>query len=120
MIQHIATQAVYVTDQQKAEDFWVKKVGFEVLAKNEMGNGLYWLEVGPPKIQTRIVLYPRSIMKDWEKKNPSLVFQCDNVEKTFLDFKDKGVEMGMAPNRMPFGTFASFKDPDGNEFLMKS
>lgn len=32
MITNIATVAVYVGDQQKAKNFWIEKVGFEVKA----------------------------------------------------------------------------------------
>ena len=37
MITHIATVAVYVDDQEKAEEFWTKQVGFETKRKEPMG-----------------------------------------------------------------------------------
>ena len=62
MIKKIATQAVYVADQKIAEEFWAKKVGFVVTAKHDMGNGSYWLEVVPSGAQSKIVLYPKSLI----------------------------------------------------------
>lgn len=119
MIQSIATVAIYVNDQAQAEAFWTKKIGFVVFAKVPMGNGLHWIEVGPPGGQTRIVLYPRSIKADWSERKPSIVFQCDNVAQTIADFFAKGVSVGPAQNTN-MGTFAPFSDDDGNEFLLKS
>lgn len=75
MITQIKTAAVYVSDQREAEDFWAKKIGFEVAAKNEMGDGLYWLEVRPRGAYSALVLYPRSAMKEWNEMKPSIVFQ---------------------------------------------
>jgi lactoylglutathione lyase len=83
MIKWIATQAVYVSDQGAAEEFWKNKVGFEVIATRGMGNGLRWLEVAPPGAQSRLVLYPKSLMKDWNERQPSIVFECDDVERTY-------------------------------------
>lgn len=119
MIQSIATVAIYVNDQSQAESFWTQKIGFVVFAKVPMGNGLQWIEVGPPGGQTRIVLYPRSFKPDWQERKPSVVFQCDNVAQTALDFAAKGVAVGQAQSTS-MGTFASFSDEDGNEFLLKS
>jgi lactoylglutathione lyase len=120
MIKHIATQAVYVSDQAVAEDFWTNKVGFEVRAKQQMAPSFYWLEVAPPGAETRIVLFPRAMMPDWEVKAPSIMFECDDVDATYENLKRNGVEMASEPNQMPYGRFASFKDPDGAQFLIRS
>jgi predicted enzyme related to lactoylglutathione lyase len=120
MILQIATQAVYVSDQAAAEKFWTARVGFELRAKHQMGNGLFWLEVAPRGAQTCLVIYPRSLMADWQTRRPSIVFICDNLEETHSEMRARGVEIGMPPTKMKWGTFASFRDPDGNEFLFKS
>jgi lactoylglutathione lyase len=120
MITKMSTQAVYVSDQKAAEKFWTDQVGFVVTAKNDMGNGSFWLEVAPKGAQTKIVLYPKALMKDWEKMNPSIVFECDDVDTTYRHLKERGVNAGKEPNQMQWGKFSSFKDADGNEFLIKS
>jgi lactoylglutathione lyase len=119
MIQSIATFAVYVDDQNAAETFWTQKIGFVLFAKFPMGNGLTWLEVGPAGGQTRLVLYPKAFKPDWSERKPSVVFQCDNVAQTIAAFQAKGVSVGAAQNTN-MGTFASFSDEDGNDFLLKS
>jgi predicted enzyme related to lactoylglutathione lyase len=45
-------------------------------------------------------------------------FACDNVEKTYEELLARGVEFVTAPAKQPWGTFAVFKDPDGNQFVM--
>lgn len=44
MIRKISTVAVYVEDQQKAKEFWTKKVGFKVMAEHPMGPNAFWLD----------------------------------------------------------------------------
>src|SRR5438034_11836206 len=112
MITKNATQAVYVTDQKSAEEFWTKKVCFLVTAKHDMGNGSFWLEVAPSGAQSRIVLYPRSLMTDWQERKPSIVFECDDVDATYRDLKGHGVKAGDSAKQMKWGTFSTLKDPD--------
>ena len=119
MIKCLATQAVYVSDQGASEDFWKNRVGFEVITRRNLGNGLCWLEVAPPGAQSRLVLYPRSLMKDWNERKPSIVFECDDVDQTYGELKRRGVEVGAPPVSMQWGKFASFKDLDGNEFGLR-
>lgn len=120
MIKQIATQAVYVENQDKALDFWIKKIGFEKRADNDMGKGYRWLEVAPKNAESCIVLYPRELMNDWKKKSPSIVFLCDNAEITYMEMKAKGVKFLGEPQKMRWGIFATFEDDDGNQFLIKS
>jgi predicted enzyme related to lactoylglutathione lyase len=34
--------------------------------------------------------------------------------------KERGVEFDSEPAKQPWGTFAKFKDPDGNTFVLSS
>lgn len=94
MIQNIATQAVYVSGQGEAEKFWTKNVGFEVFARHDMGNGSFWLWTKRRSIKNCPL--PRSIMKDWQERRPSIVFQCDDVESTYLQLKERNMEVGVS------------------------
>lgn len=119
MIKQVATVAVYVEDQQQAKAFWVEKVGFEVLAEFPMGPNAVWLEVAPKDAQSRLVIYPRAMMKDWSEKKPSIVFECEELVSTYERMKANGVEFLGEPQKMQWGTYVTFKDIDGNEFLLK-
>ncbi|MGG1664235.1 VOC family protein [Brevibacillus sp. NRS-1366] len=119
MITKIATVAVYVEDQQKAKVFWTEKVGFEIKQEHPMGPGSTWLEVGPKGAESALVIYPRSMMKNWAELKPSIVFVCDDIEQTYETMRANGVEFEGELNKMQWGTFASFRDEDGNSFLLK-
>ena len=119
MITHIATVAVYVAEQEKAEQFWIQKVGFELKRKEPMGPKAFWLEVGPKNQSTNLVIYPKSMMANWAELKSSIVFNCDHFEATYERLKGNGVEFLEAPKKMQWGTYAQFRDPDGNVFLLK-
>ena len=40
----------------------------------------------------------------------------ENVEKTYSDLKERDVEIETELKTLPWGKYAIFKDPDGNEF----
>ncbi|RFU69490.1 VOC family protein [Bacillus sp. V59.32b] len=119
MITKIATAAVYVEDQQKAKAFWTEKVGFDVFVEKQMGPGSFWLEVGPKGAETALVVYPKSMMTNWAELKPSIVFLTDDIKKTYQTMKNNGVVFEGELNEMQWGTFATFKDEDGNSFLLK-
>jgi lactoylglutathione lyase len=120
MLGPIKTVGIYVTDQAKAVDFYTRKLGFTVRRSLPMGPGANWVEVGPAGAQTCLVLYPRSMMANWAELKPSVVFHCADVEGTCKELEARGVAVTMEPTRLPWGLFAKFVDPDGNEFGITS
>lgn len=44
------------------------------------------------------------------------MFQTDDKERTYRELKAKGVEFSTELTTESFGTYAIFKDLDGNEF----
>ena len=119
MITHITSIMIYVADQAAAEQFWTEKVGFEVSTRHDLGNGAFWIEVGPAGGQTRLVLCPRSLARDWAQKRASVAFHCDDVLLAFAMLKAAGVEVGDPPREMAGTHMAMFRDPDGNVFVLK-
>jgi len=115
----IATAAVYVDDQKQALEFWTKKVGFEVHSKHEMGPDASWIEVGAKDAESCIVIYPKSMTKDWNERKPSIVFECDNIQKQYEGMFERGVEFTQPPKDMPWGKFAMFVDTEGNWFGLR-
>ena len=118
MITNIKTAAVYVSDQQAALRFYTQVLGFEVRQDHPMGPSGNWIEVAPPGAQTRIVIYPRAVMKGWEEMKPSIVFGCPDTEAAYQHLTGKGVTFTQKPTEMAWGTFATFQDQDGNQFLL--
>jgi predicted enzyme related to lactoylglutathione lyase len=116
MIRHVATVAVYVTDQDEALRFWTEKVGFELRTERSMGDAR-WLEVAPPGAASALVLYPKAMMR--EPLQPGIVFEVDDIEGTCARLTEAGVPFAKPLREMPWGRFASFLDPEGTEFGLR-
>lgn len=118
MISNIRTVGVYVSDQDAALRFYTEVLGFEVRADRSMGRQGRWLEVAPPGAQSRIVIYPKAMMQDWDKRKPSVVFGCRDIKAEYQRLSGLGVHFTQTPTGMKWGAFAIFTDPDGNEFVL--
>ena len=119
MIGKIATSAIYVTDQEVAVQFWGEQVGFEICRDLPMGPEARWIEMAPPGAESRIVIYPKSMMDDWAERKPSMVFECEDIEQTHREMAGRGVEFSQEPKEMPWGMFAIFLDPEGNWYGLR-
>ena len=120
MIRKIATAAVYVEDQTKAVEFWTKQVGFKAKREKAMGPQARWIEVGLPDAESSLVIYPKSsMMQDWAEHKPSIVFECENIQKTFEEMRDRGVQFTQEPKAMPWGPFAISLDGEGNWYGLR-
>lgn len=121
MITHIKLVGVYVTDQEKALDFYANKLGFEVLANEPYGADARWIEVAPPGAQTRLALSkPPTGMEGRVGSFSQLIFTCENVRATYEELRSRGVTFTQEPDEQPWGTHAQFVDQDGNQFVLAS
>ncbi len=124
MITRFSAVAIYITDQRKAVDFYVNKLGMELLHDipggygEEGGENTNWVEVAPTGSATHISLTPAAFAGKEPGGNAPLLMQCDNAEATAADLKAKGVEISHEVETQDWGTYFQFKDPDGNEYLV--
>ena len=126
MLTRIGTITVHVSDQDKALDYYVSKLGFEKRSDMPMGPGQRWLEVAPPGAQTRILLYKAtkempgagSYEEALSKigKNTGMVMETDDIVKTFAALKAKGAKIIEEPKKQPYGWWGVFADQDGNSY----
>ncbi|MEW5958457.1 MAG: VOC family protein [Chloroflexota bacterium] len=119
MITKIATAAVYMEDQEQAIHFWVEPVGFHIHREETMRPNVKWIEVGPARAESRLVIYPKAMMKDWAEQKPSLVFECQDIQQTYQDMTRRGVQFTQEPKDMAWSWFAIFVDPEGNGYGLK-
>jgi predicted enzyme related to lactoylglutathione lyase len=117
-LNYVSVVSVYVTDQDRAVDFFVNKLGFEKTTDAPFGEGLRWIEVKAPQGQTSINLYKASEMGVTPGQFTSLSFYSDDVRGTVEDMRSKGVEITEDANEQPWGVQAQFKDPDGNGYVI--
>lgn len=122
MINKIGKITVYVQDQEEAKDFWIKKVGFVLKVEQPMGPDAFWIEVGPSEDEfTTLVLYSKSAMEQHQPSkvaHPSILFSTTDIEAAYEKMKQNGVAVEEML-RLPFGNMFSFKDQDGNDYLIR-
>ena len=118
MITKASTVGIYVSDQDQALDFYTNKLGFEKLIDEPMGSGsdARWIEVAPAGAQTPLVLFTPPGQEDRIGTFSNVTFSCDDMNSTYQELKSRGVEFSENPSEQPWGIWAQFKDPDGNEF----
>lgn len=120
MITHLKFASVPTRNQDAAVAFWVDLLGFRVLTDQPMGPGKRWIELGIAGAETRIVLFTPDGHEDRVGSFFNGSFACDDVEHTYRQLSAKGVAFEGAPEKQPWGTFAKFRDPDGNTFVLSS
>ncbi|MGG7177108.1 VOC family protein [Clostridium paraputrificum] len=123
MIERIENITLYVKDQEEAKRFWIEKIGFEVKLEHSLGPNMKYIEVGPIGTDTTsFALYDKKQMSNKNPilnvSHPTLLFKAKDIEKTYNDFKDNGVKVG-AFMEMELGKMFSFKDIDGNSYIVR-
>lgn len=123
MIKKIGKITLYVSDQEKAKDFWTKKLNFVVKFEQAMGPNMKWIEVGPSEDEfTTFVLYNKDLMKAQNPQanveHPSVILSTDKIEETYNEVKNNGVRVGEMM-KMPYGSMFTFFDEDGNQYIVR-
>lgn len=124
MITMVGNVSIFVNDQQRARDFYVNKLGFELKRDAELfpGSPNRWISVVPRGGQTEVVLYlPDETWLHYQQvvgKSQAVTFMVDDVEATVADLRAKGVEISVEPNTLPWGKNAAILDSEGNWLLL--
>jgi len=121
MITHVKFVNIPTRDQEKALAFYTEKLGFRVVTNQPFDDKQRWIEMRIGTSDTRLVLFSgdgANAMQPGGSFNGALA--CDNVERTFQELSERGVEFVRPPSKQPWGTFAVFKDVDGNQFVLSS
>jgi predicted enzyme related to lactoylglutathione lyase len=120
MIKRIKFVTVPVRDQDRALAFWTKKIGLQVVTDQPMGSNQRWIELKIPGAETGIALFTPPGFEDRIGTFHGFSFATDDVEKTYRELSERGVEFSEPPRKESWGTSALFKDPDGNTFVLGS
>ena len=129
MIQRLSHATVYVLDQDRAKDFYVDKLGFEVRTDQSMGD-FRWLTVGPrgqpdvelilmkiasgPTLDEATAQQLRALV---EKGTFGVgVLETADVRKDYRELSEKGVRFKFQPADRPYGIETVMQDDSGNWF----
>lgn len=121
MINTVHFSGVWVSDNDRAYDFYVNKLGFQVLENRQLGGDFRFLLVVPPGGGSGLtVTKPMPGMTDARVGvNTTIAFLTDDIHGTYEELTAKGVEFTKPPARAFWGgTEATFVDPDGNSFML--
>ena len=127
MFDSISHASIYVTDQEKALDFYVGKLGLEVRADVDM-EVMRWLTLGVPGqddfqilIETPIESFVGAESVDQIEGLLSkgalglgFILNTDDCRKTFAELVEKGVEVIEEPTDRFYGIDCGIRDPFGN------
>lgn len=120
MINKVGQIMVYVENQDEIVKFWTEKVGFSVIAEQDNGQGMRWVEIAPTKdSETSIILQNKEFVAKMDPElnlgTPSLLFFTENLDKLYNDLSNKNVTVGEIVN-MPSGRVFNFADSEENYF----
>jgi predicted enzyme related to lactoylglutathione lyase len=120
MITHVKFVSIPTSDQDRALAFWTDRVGFTVLSDQPFSDSQRWIELKVGNSDTRFVLFTPEGQEDRIGSFFNGALACDDVEATHRQLSERGVEFASPPQKQPWGTFATFRDPDGNRFVLSS
>jgi len=120
VIKGIKFVTIPVRDQDRALEFYTKKLGMRVITDSPFDGTRRWIELGIPRADTKVVLFTMDSHQQLIGQFQNLTFMADDVEATAKELKAKGVEFVQEPQKQDWGTSAIFKDADGNRFVMST
>jgi predicted enzyme related to lactoylglutathione lyase len=124
MITGVSKVVIDVEDQDRAKGFWVETMGFELIQDVPYGEER-WLEVRTPDGAVDVVLDlragesgPPGTVED-TLPTSNVMFRCDDLQATYKELRDRGVEFAQPPVQQPFGWWSMFNDSEGNRFALE-
>jgi predicted enzyme related to lactoylglutathione lyase len=120
MITHLKFASIPVTDQDRALAFYTEKLGFKIATDQPFDDKQRWIELRIGDSDTRIVLFTPEGHEDRIGGFFNGSLACDDVEATYRQLKQRGVEFVSEPKKEPWGTYMIMKDPDGNQFVVSA
>ena len=131
MVTKMSHTSIFVTDQNKAFDFYVNKLGFKVNTDATMENGFRWLTLNAPdQPDLEIILFPVDDQNGFEEDvNKAFKFLLEkgvmgagalytsDCRATYQELKAKGIDI-TEPKEQFYGIECIVKDGCGNWFSM--
>ncbi|OLE38509.1 MAG: glyoxalase [Actinobacteria bacterium 13_1_20CM_3_68_9] len=118
-ISQVGTVIVPVTDQERALEFYLGKLGFEKRMDAPYGDGERWIDVAPEGAATTIALVPP---REGEPAGieTRVAFTTEDIDADHAELRARGVDADEQVMRMgdPVPPMFFFRDPDGNSFLI--
>ena len=118
-ISQVGTVMVPVSDQDRALEFYVDKLGFEKRVDTPYGEGERWVEVAPAGAATTIALVPPR-EGDPTGIETRVALATDDADADHANLRARGVDADPEVMRMgdPVPPMFFIRDPDGNRLVV--
>jgi catechol 2,3-dioxygenase-like lactoylglutathione lyase family enzyme len=123
MLKKIVYACVFVSDQEKALDFYTNVIGFKKKNENVTADGLRFLTVGVDGQDFELMLWPGTPgVGSPALGSPAAQYtvDTDDCRAAYETLKSRGVKFEPAALiEQPWGKIARFRDPDGNVLQLR-
>jgi uncharacterized glyoxalase superfamily protein PhnB len=122
MLKKVAYVSLFVTNQDKALDFYTNVLGFEKRIDNPTPSGPRWLTVAVTGQDFELVLWPGTPGKGqpvYGRVSAAYTIEVNDCRKMFETLKARGVKFDTEVLEYPWGSVAVFQDPDGNRLQLR-
>jgi len=122
MLDQIVYTAVFVTDQERALDFYTNVLGLEQRVDNPTPDGLRFLTVGIRGQDFQLVLWPGTPGKAQPTQGripATYTIETEDCRQAYAELKARGVEFETEVLEYPWAYTAVFLDPDGNRLQLR-
>lgn len=117
-IKNVKVISVPVSDQERAKEFYVEKLGFELSRDDNSVPGIRWVQVTPKggapslTLVTWFETMPAGSLQGLVLASADLKSDCDRLSAEGVTF-DRPLE------EQPWGAEAVICDPDGNKLVLQ-
>jgi predicted enzyme related to lactoylglutathione lyase len=118
VIAKIKFLGIPVADQDRALRFYTEKMGFEVVGDVPFDEKQRWITLAIPGAETQVTLFTPPGQEDRVGSFVNMAYQASDLQKTYEDLVGRGVECVRPPTPQAWGSYAIFKDSEGNIFCI--
>ena len=122
MLERVAYASVFVSDQDRALDFYTNILGLEQRIDNPTPDGPRFLTVAVAGQDFQLVLWPGTpgeAQPVHGRIPAAYTIETPDCRKAFEALKSRGVEFETEVLEYPWGYIAVFQDPDGNRLQLR-
>jgi catechol 2,3-dioxygenase-like lactoylglutathione lyase family enzyme len=122
MLERVVYAAVFVSDQDRALDFYTNVLGLEQRADNPTPDGPRFLAVGVKGQDFLLLLWPGTPGQAQPAQGripAAYTIETADIRKAVDVLKTRGVTFETEVLEYPFAYLAAFQDPDGNRLQLR-
>jgi predicted enzyme related to lactoylglutathione lyase len=122
MLEKVVYTTVFVSDQDRALDFYTNVLGFEKRAENPVPGGPRFLSVGVKDQDFQLLLWPGTpgqAAPAGERIPAAYTIETTDCRMAVEALQARGVTFETGVLEYPFAYLAVFTDPDGNRLQLR-